>query len=246
MKGSNRSFIIGLLFLFVGILIAARAFGFTVQISWLFFRGWWTLFLIIPGVIGLFREHTRKGSARKLLIGVMLFMLCNHLLSIRMALLLAGAVILGFYGVKMMARSAPSGRKSQEPRDRYFGEAYGVREPGTAERRGRGIIAYSAVFSDKTIRVENERFEGAELSAVFGDVKLDISNSFVIDDVVIRAKAAFGDIHIRVPNDVKLIVEGTPVFGDIKKKRQNPEWADENTPLIRVDASGAFGDITIK
>lgn len=245
MKGSNRGFIIGLLFLFLGILIAANAFGFTVRISWLFFRGWWTLFLIIPGIIGLFREDTRRGSAKKLIVGIVLFLLFNRLLSIRMTLLIIGAALLAYWGVRLIA-GASRGRR--EGSDRYYGKTYGRRDstPGAGAGGRRDKIVYSAVFSDKTIRVENERFDGAELSATFGDIKLDLRNSFVIDDVVIRAKAVFGDIRIRVPRDVKVMIEGTPVFGEISRNRQNPEWADENTPVIRVEASCVFGDISVK
>ncbi len=42
----------------------------------MFFDGWWTLFIIIPSIIGLVTEKDKKGSLTCLAVGVVLFASC--------------------------------------------------------------------------------------------------------------------------------------------------------------------------
>ena len=54
------SVIVGLVFILIGAGIAAKKLGYEFDLSSLLFDGWWTLFIIVPGVIGLFRKDSNK------------------------------------------------------------------------------------------------------------------------------------------------------------------------------------------
>ena len=56
-----------------------------------------------------------------------------------------------------------------------------------------------ATFSSQNVKIENERFTGANLTAVFGEVKYDLRNAIIDSDVVINASSTFGGIEIYVP-----------------------------------------------
>ena len=61
-KASNRigAVIIGAIIILVGVGVAAKNMGYDFDVSSIFFDGWWTLFLIVPGVIGLFQKDSNK------------------------------------------------------------------------------------------------------------------------------------------------------------------------------------------
>lgn len=254
MKKSNSGFVVGCLLILFGIWIVGNVTGlFHFRISWLFFKGWWTLFLIIPGFIGLFNERSRSSSVKKLGIGIILFLLFQRALSFKMMILLIIAGGLLYNGLKMLFKD-PGGSKERSTEkkmesDRYFGKGYGSKaeEAPTVKNGSRDQkIMYSSILSSKVIRVDNERFVGASISTVLGSIELDLRNSFVIDDVNIDASCVLGSILIRIPEDAKVVVMGSPVLGDIHEKRRNPAWADENTPVITIKASCVLGSIDVK
>lgn len=69
---TNKTF--GVILVILGIIFAGNTFN--IWDSNLFFDGWWTLFIIIPSLLGYF-EKKWLSSTIKLLIGVILLLLCN-------------------------------------------------------------------------------------------------------------------------------------------------------------------------
>ena len=66
--------IIGILLIIVGTILGLNAFHIT-HIN-LFFEGWWTLFIIIPSLCGIFTERDKTASLIGLFIGVYLLLSC--------------------------------------------------------------------------------------------------------------------------------------------------------------------------
>ena len=60
----------GLVLIVLGLIIGGNALGIT-NIN-VFFDGWWTLIIIIPCFIGLFKEREKTGNIIGLLIGIAL------------------------------------------------------------------------------------------------------------------------------------------------------------------------------
>ena len=73
MKG-YKNIIWGLLFIIVGIIVFTNSFGIT-NIT-IFFDGWWTLFIIVPCFIGLFKDEDKSGNLIGLIIGICLLLGC--------------------------------------------------------------------------------------------------------------------------------------------------------------------------
>ena len=58
----------GIVLIILGLIIGANALGIA-DIN-IFFDGWWTLFIIIPCFIGLFKEREKTGNIIGLFIGI--------------------------------------------------------------------------------------------------------------------------------------------------------------------------------
>ena len=71
----------GIVLIVIGIIIGTNSFGIT-DIN-LFFKGWWTLFIIIPCTIDLFSEKTnKKANLLGVLIGIFILLISNGLINI--------------------------------------------------------------------------------------------------------------------------------------------------------------------
>ncbi|MBR2315613.1 MAG: hypothetical protein IKA56_03120, partial [Clostridia bacterium] len=69
----------GLLFIALGVIIGLNSFGVT-DIN-LFFDGWWTLLIIIPCTIELFRSRDKTGNLIGIAVGIALLLACQDILT---------------------------------------------------------------------------------------------------------------------------------------------------------------------
>ena len=70
----SKSVIIGLCFIVLGVLIGLASFD-IIDFD-LFFPGWWTLFIIVPSVMGLICDGDKTWSLVGLFIGTFFFLFC--------------------------------------------------------------------------------------------------------------------------------------------------------------------------
>ena len=74
----TRNVLWGIIFVILGVIFGLNALEIT-DID-IFFDGWWTLFIIVPCFIGLFKESDVTGDLIGLLIGVVLLLCSQDLL----------------------------------------------------------------------------------------------------------------------------------------------------------------------
>ena len=87
----------GIALIVLGLIIGGNALGIT-NIN-IFFDGWWTLFIISPCFIGLFKEREKTGNIIGLLIGVALLLCCLDILDFDLIWKLALPAILIIIGL---------------------------------------------------------------------------------------------------------------------------------------------------
>ena len=112
------------------------------------------------------------------------------------------------------------------------------------EENKNNLESYAATFSEQNIVKQNEEFNGANLDAVFGGVKLDLQKATINQDIVINASAIFGGITILVPSNINVKVKSTPIFGGVSNKVLNNNA--ENIKTIYINAFSMFGGVDIK
>lgn len=109
---------------------------------------------------------------------------------------------------------------------------------------GKTLRSGYAAFSGTNLDFNGELFDGAELTAVFGSVKCDLTRAVINKDCVINASAIFGGIDILLPPNVNLSVRSNSFFGGISHK--NHPQATGNAYTIYINGTCAFGGIEIK
>ena len=94
------SVIWGIVLIAAGAIFALNALNIT-DID-IFFDGWWTLFIIVPCVVGLFTEREKTGNISGIVFGVFLFLCCQGILSFSMLWELLATAIIVIAGLKMV------------------------------------------------------------------------------------------------------------------------------------------------
>lgn len=216
----------GLVFIIVGVIIGLNALDIT-DIN-IFFDGWWTLFIIVPCLIGLFRDEDKSGNLIGLVIGVCLLLGCIDVVEFSIIWKLMVPAILVMIGVSFIFKDTINSKVKKE-----------VKKLNKTDAK-----EYCSCFSGQTINFDNEEFMGCSISAVFGGVKCDLRNAIIKNDVVINASSIFGGITIYVPEGVNVKITSTSIFGGVSDERKN--ITKDNKHTIYIDTTSMFGGIEIK
>lgn len=218
----------GVVLILVGGIFALNAFGIT-DIT-VFFDGWWTLFIIIPCFVGIFNEREKTGNIIGLLIGVFLLLCCQDVLSFGILWKLLVPAIIIIIGAKLII-TAIYGDKA-------------VKLIAESRKTGNNFKSGCATFSGQDMNFGGEVFESAELNAIFGGVKCDISNAIIEKDCAITASAIFGGIDIYIPDNVNVKITSNSIFGGVDEKKHRPYI--EGAVTLYISATCIFGGVEIK
>ena len=218
----------GIVLIVVGVIFGLNAVGLT-DIN-VFFRGWWTLFIIVPSFIELFRSTNKMWSIIWLVIGIVLLLCAQNILSFSLIGKLIFPFILVMIGISIIFKDTFNKKIADTIR--------------TLNSNKGDFEEYCATFGSQQSDFSGQQFHGANLDAVFGSVELDISKAIIQADQVINANAIFGGIEIRVPTGVNIKVKSTPIFGGVSNKVKT-EY-NESLPTIYINSVAMFGGVEIK
>ena len=90
----------GIVLIVIGLIVGGNALG-IINVN-VFFDGWWTLFIIVPCFIGLFKEREKTGNIIGLLIGIVLLLCCQNVLSFDIIWKLGLPLILIIIGISFI------------------------------------------------------------------------------------------------------------------------------------------------
>lgn len=216
----------GLIFIVVGVIFGLNALDIT-DIN-IFFDGWWTLFIIVPCFIGLFKDEDKSGNLIGLIIGLCLLLGCIDIIEFNLIWKLMVPAILVIIGLSFIFKDTLNNKIKSE-----------IKKLNKNETK-----EYCACFSGQNIDFNNEEFTGCSISAVFGGVKCDLKNAIIKNDVVINANSIFGGITIYVPEDVNVKISSTSIFGGVSDERKNK--INDAKYTIYINATSMFGGVEIK
>lgn len=195
---SKRNLFWGLILIIVGVLFLGR------NMDWwhfsIFFRGWWTLFLIVPAVFSLVRRESVGTSFLILVLGVLMLLASQGVILWNTVWKLFVPIIIIVVGFSIIFAN-----KS-------------VRKPKANAKE------YTAIFSgiDEVIGSVASDFK---VTSVFGGVELDLRDVQLEEDLVVDCFTLFGGIDIRLPKNVKVEISGLPIFGGVENKCRNDKDA---------------------
>ena len=151
MKKVNRV-LLGIVLIAVGVILALNVVGIS-QIN-VFFDGWWTLLIIVPCFLGLFTARKKSLNLLGILLGVLLLLCCQGILSYAAFWKLLLPIAIVIIGLKMV-----------------FSGVFGIKTNKIMKQlklEGKKPRYVCATFSGCDMRCDGEVFEGAELTAAFG------------------------------------------------------------------------------
>lgn len=205
----------GLIIIIVGVIFLGNTFA-----LWnvaIFFKGWWTLFIIIPSIYGLFKKEW-ISSFLGISIGTLLLLASLDVIKWSMVGKAFIPIVLIIVGLSLVFRPKVKNTKMNT----------------------KGLPEYVGVFSGNEVK-EKDKFTGASLVAVFGGVTFDLREAKIEEDVVIDCVSVFGGIDVIVPNNVKVKTTGVPLFGGAEDKSLGKEG-----PTVLVNYVCVFGGVDIK
>lgn len=226
MKFSNVLW--GIVLIVIGVIFGLNALDIT-NIN-IFFDGWWTLFIIVPSFIDLFKDKDKTGNIIGLLVGICLLLACQGVLSFSLIWKLALPALLVIIGLSLIFKDVINSKVKTK-----------IKELNTKNNE---LTEYCATFGSTDLSFSGEKFNGCNLSAVFGGVKCDLRDAKLSDDVIVNASAIFGGIDIIVPDDVAVKVKSFPLFGGVSNDKKNN--VKEAKKVVYVNATCMFGGVEIK
>jgi len=225
MRNRYGNIIVGLSFVLFGVIMLGNYVGlFSINV---FFKGWWTLFLVIPALVGLFNDHNKTGSLILLIIGAFLLLDQQSIITGELAWKTAFAIAIIVIGLRIIF--SPMLTKSK-------GCTLISKNSGKLEN-------YSAIFGGQKEKPTGQKFKGANIVAIFGGIQLDLTDSIIEEDVEINVTAIFGGCAILPPKDVNVKVCGTNIFGGVGNKL---EHRSTKATTIYVNTISVFGGVGIK
>lgn len=252
MERKDGNQLVGILIILLGVYWACRALD-LIHFS-IFFRGWWTLFIIIPCLMGLRDGKSRKSHIIGLLIGVLLLLWRQHLLPgsylpaiiLGMVFIVIGFAIM-FGGSKDTVSYEATGGKTQK----QF-----TQEQSTGEKAKTASQSYSnfetcppnisAFLVGKSVSCLRGVFKGTNVQAVLGNVQLDLRQAIIEQDVSVNMSLILGGADIYLPENVRVICETQSVFGDVRDVRTGLRNMDPSQPAIYITGTCVLGGIELK
>lgn len=217
----------GLGFIIVGILVLVNALG-IIEIN-VFFKGWWTLFIIVPCFVNIFKDNDKTASIIGTVFGILLLLAVRDVINFDLLWKILLPLVLIIIGLSLIFKDKVS--------DKVKDEIKKLNKNSKDE--------YTATFSGQDLNFDDEEFKGCELNAIFGGIKCDIKNAKLKDDVVINASSIFGGITLYVPKDVNVKVVSNSIFGGVSGN-YNKNKNDKKGKTIYVNATCLFGGVEIK
>ena len=199
------------------------------------FDGWWTMFIIIPSLCGLFGHSDKTGPAIGLGVGVLLLLAEQDVIDWDMFWKIGLAVLVIALGLGMIFghRIVP-GKKNVS----------GTQDLKTLNRDGKNIRVVNASFGEQNLSFGGETFEGADVTASFASVHLDLRGATINEDVELKVDCKFAGLVIYAPNDLLVKVTAEATFGGVDDKRR--VILSNQTHTLYISGQCVFSGIEIK
>lgn len=129
--------------------------------------------------------------------------------------------------------------------------------PGTVSG-SQDLLDESNTFGDIVLRTASKQFRGGSVSGVFGDIRVDASETELADgEHTLTVNGVFGDVRLLLPKSAAVTVKSSTVFGhvevlDTRQGGMSPAVSMETpgyaaaTRKMRVHVSQVFGDVEVR
>lgn len=235
MKKDYSALIWGLIFVAVGIIFGGNALN--IWYIDIFFPGWWTLFLIIPGLISMVRYGFNWGSAILVIIGLVLLFDALDIIDDGVIWKLIFPLVLVAVGISIIASFFRTGTKKGIKSEEYS-KSKSYKYDSTQYPR------YTAILGGGDYKNNTEDLKGVVAEAILGGLSIDLREAKITEDIVLELTAVLGGIDIFIPDNVRVeIISGVPVLGGFEHKINRNAISG---PKVRIKYTAVLGGIEVK
>ena len=217
--------VLGAILVACGVIYILSAFGIAdIEIS---LDGWWTLFIIIPCLNGLFTSRAKFGNFIGFVMGVLLLLASQNVFDYDMVWKTVVPLIIIMLGIKLIVKTTFTSKQTEN----------------TYEEKGKS--ENMAAFSSKKFDYTDEEITVAKIGAVFGGAECNLTGAKIKDGSELDLFCVFGGADIIVPQNVNVKNNTFCLFGGISDKR---EIVAEDTDKVTLTINGfcIFGGADIK
>lgn len=201
------------------------------------FEGWWTIFIIIPCLIGVFSSKNKGFSLIGVGVGVMLLLASRGIIGWDAFWKYVICIVAVIWGVMLIfSRKCLPGNTSPNKST--------VKEMKQINLDGRQIRQINIKFGKQLFEFSGQRFEGANVQTSFGFVGIDLRNADILDGAVIDVDCSFGGMEIRIGEGVNVKPAVEASFAGVECSEHL--HSDANAKTIYIKGKCAFGGIEIK
>lgn len=230
MKNKACSVIIGLIIVAIGVGYGMQALGYIEHFS-IFIKGWWTIFIIVPGLVMLFTRGSNKFISLCIVtLGVALFLHQQDILGNVKHLVLPALIII--FGLSVILNAFFGGRRKKN--HTFIPD---IPEDGS-------IPVFESSFSEVRPDYDGKVFEGCSMDVTFGSGTLDLRNAIIDKEVTISINTAFSGIKIKLPQGCRVDLQTSASFGGVENKYVSSDAPD--APLVHIFVAVSFGGVDIK
>ena len=220
-----KNIVYGIMLILLGIIIALISLD--IIHTNLLFKGWWTLVIIIPSIIGLLFDDDKLGNLISLIIGILLLLGVRNIIDYKILLKLFVPILLVTVGLSLILKNILESKKTLQ-----------IKELNKVKDNTKDIFATSSNENKKIIG----EFKGISIDAVFSNVELDLREAEIKKDQVINVSTIFSGVTILTNNNIKVIVKSDSLFGGVSNHIEEKDEAK----AIYINASCLFGGVEIK
>lgn len=222
MKNLTR-IIIGAILIAYGVIYALGAFGIAnINIS---LDGWWTLFIIIPCLNGVFTSKDKFGNFIGLAVGVLLLLAARDVFEYNMIWKIIAPIIIVILGVKLIVKSVSPSKTDT-----------------TVQKENQ---EHTAAFESQSVDFFDEEITVAKIGAVFGGTKCNLTDAKIKNGSQLNLLCVFGGADIIVPENVNVKINTFCLFGGISDKRVIKP-TDRSAVTLVINGFCIFGGADIK
>jgi len=235
-----RGFFFGLFIVAAGLILLLGQMG-IISASYIF-RFFWPAILIFFGFEGVFLCSGLGrfwGSLSMIAGGIMLL---SNLGYIHVSLAIIWPLFMIFWGLWLVMRAFGSG-----PRWKWEWVNSWKGHTGPDFTSDSADLHSDTVFSSVNRRVTSKSFRRGKIAAIFGEVKIDLTEAEIEgDEAVIHADAVFGAGEIRVPDTWLVSCRGNAVFGEYADRTYHKSLEGSGAKRLIVKGGAVFGSIVVK
>lgn len=246
MKEKIKSVFLGILLILIGAGYVGNALDIW-EFS-IFFKGWWTLFIIVPALLSILSAGLLFSNLLVLAVGTYFLLEQRNIIPNQLFNRLFFPVLVVFLGVLLIVKSLKS--KSSSLKAEF---CFAKDECDSASRKSVVSAEHDettgcdddrciAFFNTRRIDFSNRKFKKSDCVAFFGRIKLDLRNADIEDLCKIDVMNFFGSTEIILPEDIAVNATTIPVFGSTV----NCYESSHSSKCVKIESVCIFGETKIK